>query len=202
MPSEPSFDELMARVRAGDDAACSQLFYRFAQRLIGLARTHLDATLRKKVDPEDVVQSAYRSFFVRFADGQFDLDGWDSLWALLTVLTVRKCGRQIDYYRAARRDVHRELTPPPVADDPAGDPLQAVAREPTPEEAAALAETVEDLLRTLDSRNRDIVSLSLQGCTPSEIAAQCDCTERTVQRVLKVVKQWLQKRQLEKATDS
>lgn len=200
MPNEPSFDELMGHVRAGDDDAAARLFHRFAHRLIGLARARLDPTVRKKVDPEDVVQSAYRSFFVRYADGQFDLDGWDSLWALLTVLTVRKCGRQIEYYRAARRDVHRELTPPRSPEDSRAS-VQAVAREPTPEEAVALAETVEELLRTLDSRNRDMVSLSLQGYKPAEIAAQCGCTERTVQRVLKAVKNWLQARQLEKSTD-
>jgi len=36
------------------------LFEQFAQRLIGLARLHLDARLQHKVDPEDVVQSVYK----------------------------------------------------------------------------------------------------------------------------------------------
>lgn len=183
----------MLRVRAGDETAAAQVFHRFAQRLIGLARSRLDPAVRKKIDPEEVIQSVYKSFFVRLADGQFTLDSWDDLWALLTVLTVRKCGHKVEYFRAARRDVHRELTPPPLPEDVRAS-VQVVAREPTPEEAVALAETVEELLRSLDRRNREIVSLSLQGHKPAEIAAHCGCTQRTVQRVLKTVKDWLQQR--------
>ena len=52
----------MARLRAGDNAAAAEVFRRFANRLIGLARTHLDARVRQKVDPEDVMQSALKSF--------------------------------------------------------------------------------------------------------------------------------------------
>jgi RNA polymerase sigma-70 factor (ECF subfamily) len=184
----------MDRLRAGQQDAASHIFERFAHRLIALARTRLDGVIRKKIDPEDVVQSVYRSFFVRFAEGQFVLESWDSLWAVLTVLTVRKCGRHIEHFRAARRDVYRELTPPPLSDD-SHVSFQAIAREPTSEEALALTELVEELLRPLDGRNRDIVSLSLQGHKPAEIAGAVGCTERTVQRVLRRVKEWLEKRQ-------
>src|SRR5690242_9456367 len=59
--SEPSFADLMARLRAGDDAAAAALFQRFATRLIALARGRLDGLVRRKVDPEDVVQSVFRS---------------------------------------------------------------------------------------------------------------------------------------------
>jgi RNA polymerase sigma-70 factor (ECF subfamily) len=182
----------MARLRAGDEDAAAQIFHRFAGRLIALARSRLDGVVRKKIDPEDVVQSVYQSFFVRFADGQFALEGWDSLWAVLTVLTVRKCGHHVEHFRAARRDVYRELTPPPLSDDSHAS-WQAVAREPTPEEALVLTELVQELMRTLERRNRDIVSLGLQGNKPSQIAHQLGCTERTVQRVLHRVKQWLEK---------
>ena len=92
-----SFDDLLARLRAGDGAAASEIFDRFAQRLAGLARIRLGERLRRKMDPEEVVQSAYKSFFIRFAEGQFELKTWDSLWALLTVLTVRKCGHRIEF---------------------------------------------------------------------------------------------------------
>jgi RNA polymerase sigma-70 factor (ECF subfamily) len=191
--SEASFEELMGRLRAGEEAAAGAIFHRFAHRLIALARSRLDGVVRKKIDPEEVVQSVYKSFFVRFADGQFELEGWDSLWAVLTVLTVRKCGHQIDYFRAARRDVYRELTPPPLSEDSHAS-CEAIAREPAPEEAAVLTEMVEGLMRTLDGRNREIVTLSLQGNKPAEIAQEVGCTERTVQRVLQRVREWLRDR--------
>src|SRR5262245_38046641 len=153
MSTNSSFADLVARLQAGDKDAATAIFSRFAQRLIGLARSRLDATVRQKVDPEDVVQSVYKSFFIRFSDGEFELKGWDSLWALLTVLTVRKCGHKIEYFRAARRDVRHERAPAPFADH-SSKSWEAIAREPTPAEAVALAETVELLLRTLDDRQR------------------------------------------------
>jgi RNA polymerase sigma-70 factor (ECF subfamily) len=193
--NEGSFDDLMARLRAGDQDAAAQIFQRFAGRLIALAHSRLDGAVRKKVDPEEIVQSVYMSFFVRFADGQFVLDGWGSLWALLTVLTVRRCGRQIEYFHAACRDVTRELSPGAFPDG-AHPSWQMIARDPSPQEAAVLTEVVEELMRALEEGpHRDIVSLSLQGHKPVEIAGEIGCTERTVQRVLRRVKEWLLERQ-------
>jgi RNA polymerase sigma factor (sigma-70 family) len=111
---------------------------------------------------------------------------------LLTVLTVRKCGHKIDYFRAARRDVRHEKQHAAPLPNQSSKSWEAIAREPTPAEAVALAETVELLLRTLDERQRAIVSLSLQGSSPTEISTELGCSERTVQRVLKRVKEWLQ----------
>src|SRR5438067_192126 len=110
MAPDDSFQDLMQRLRGGDEVAATILFQRFARRLIGLARHQLDQRLRGKLDAEDVVQSVFKSFFPRFADGCFELDGWEDLWALLTVITLRKCGRRVEYFRARRRDVRREAT--------------------------------------------------------------------------------------------
>jgi RNA polymerase sigma-70 factor (ECF subfamily) len=179
-PSE-SFLEVMARLRAGDERAAAQVFNRFAERLIALARSRLDARLRQKVDPEDLLQSVCKSFFVRHARGEFEVGGWDGLWALLTVLTVRKCAQQAKHYHAARRDVRREAEA--AAEAPA-DGWDPVGREPTPEEAAELADAVERLMRGLDERYREILALSLQGKTAEEISAAVGYARRTVRRVL------------------
>jgi RNA polymerase sigma-70 factor (ECF subfamily) len=197
MPPEPSFVDLMARLRAGDEAAAAELFDRFARRLIGLARGRLDALVRQKVDPEDVVQSVFKSFFLRHAAGQWDLGGWDGLWALLTTMTLRKCGRRAGYYHAGRRDVRREVSPRPGGES-AWEACAALARDPSPEEAAALGETLEELLAPLDGRDRGIVVLSLQGCDTAEVAAAVGCSRRSVQRVL----QWVRRRLERKEEDS
>ena len=61
--------DLLARLRAGDEQAAAEVFGRFAHRLVGLARQKLGKALRGKEDPEDAVQSALRSFYVRYAAG-------------------------------------------------------------------------------------------------------------------------------------
>lgn len=185
MPDDSAFAALMDRLRRGDPAAAEEVFRRFAGRLIGLARAHLDARVRQKEDPEDVVQSVLKSFFLRQQDGAFDLEGWDGLWALLTVITLRKCGLRAEHFRAARRDVGREVVPLP--DDEASS-WQAIAREPTPSEAAMLAETVERLLAGLEGHERRIAELALQGYKAAEISPQVGLAERTVYRTLERLK--------------
>jgi RNA polymerase sigma-70 factor (ECF subfamily) len=181
----------MARLRAGDEAAATRVFDRFAQRLIALARSRLDARLRQKVDPEDVLQSVYNSFFQRQARGQLDPKDWESLWSLLTVITVRKCSRWRDHFRTQGRDVAAEVPAGPAGES--GVFWEAVAGEPGPEEAAILTETVEQVLHGLDERDRRLVVLCLQGHSQVEVSAELGCTERTVQRVLRRVRRRLQR---------
>jgi RNA polymerase sigma-70 factor (ECF subfamily) len=97
MPSVPSFADLLAQLRRRDPGAAAEVFHRYYRRLIGLAGKKLDGRLRRKLDPEDVVQSVFQTVFRRLGERQFDLGDWDSLWGLLTCITVRKCGRWKQY---------------------------------------------------------------------------------------------------------
>jgi RNA polymerase sigma-70 factor (ECF subfamily) len=190
MAADESFVKLLTRVRAGDQDATTQIFERFAHRLLALARSRLDGLTRQKIDPDDVLQSVFRSFFTRLADDQWDLDNWDSLWGLLALITVRKCGHRVEYFRAACRDIHREVSARAVTDSSAPG-LEPPASDPTPSAVVMLAETVENLLGHLEVRDRRIVELSLQGHTNSEIGNVVGCTERTVYRVLERVRKHL-----------
>jgi RNA polymerase sigma-70 factor (ECF subfamily) len=188
MTQDLSFVEMMSRLKSGDEAAARRIFEEYTERLIALARGRLGERLRQKVDPEDVLQSVYKSFFRRHARGQFHLEGWDSLWAMLAVITMRKCGRAVRRFRTGMRDLRVEASPDGV---PEG--WEGPARDPAPEEAAILAEMVERLLQGLEGREREIVTLSLQGASVVEISAQVGRTRRTVQRVLRHVHQHLEK---------
>lgn len=154
-----------------------------------LARSRLDPLVRQKMDPEDVMQSVFKSFFWRQAEGQWDLGNWDSLWSVLALLTVRKCCRWAGYYRGLGRDVRRETSPHREDDSSAS--WEFLDREPTPDEAAALVETVERVMRGLEGYHRDIFQMSLQGFGPAEISVQAGVSERSVQRVLKRVRERL-----------
>jgi RNA polymerase sigma factor (sigma-70 family) len=201
MSEDSSFDSLMGRLRAGDNEAANEIFHRFANRLIGLARTRLDALTRQKIDPEDVLQSVFRSFFHRHAEGHYDLASWDSLWSMLVVITLRKCGRKIKYFHADRRAVQKEIQPLRSADDSDAS-WEAMSDDPTPAEALILAETVEDLMRNLDDRERQMLCLTLQGYTVREISAQVGRTERTVHRLLSQVRKRLERMRKEHLSEA
>lgn len=165
---------------APDDAAHGAGFERFTRRLIGLVRGQFDARLRHKIDPEDVVQSVYKSFFLRYGEGKLAAEGWDGLWGLLTMIALRKCADRVRYLRAEKRDVTREAGTPAEGEEPWRD---AIGREPTPEEAVVLGETVEQLLRGLSDEERKVVELSLQGYSTQEISEQLGRASRSVRRL-------------------
>jgi len=78
------------RMKGGDEEAARELFNRYLSRLVALARSRLSEKLERKVDADDVVQSAFRSFFVRARDGQYAIERAGDLWSLLATITRHK----------------------------------------------------------------------------------------------------------------
>jgi RNA polymerase sigma-70 factor (ECF subfamily) len=132
--------EWVQRWRAGDQDAAGQLFARYARQLTHLAEKLLSTKLASRLDGEDVVQSVFRTFFRRSAQGEFHIDSSAQIWRLLVKITLLKARAKARHHRAARRDVATEL---PDADDWLPD---ALTREPGPLEAAALVDQIEALL--------------------------------------------------------
>jgi RNA polymerase sigma-70 factor (ECF subfamily) len=123
----------------------------------------------------------FKSFFFRFGEGRLEVDNWNSLWGLLTLITLRKCAERVAYHRAQCRDIARE-TSAPTGDEAGASWLDVPGREPTPLEAAELSETVSRLLADLNEDDRPVIELSLQGYTVREISQRLGRIERTVRR--------------------
>ncbi|MBX9622693.1 MAG: helix-turn-helix domain-containing protein [Gemmataceae bacterium] len=167
--------DLLAGVRAGDPSAARRVHDLYVARLIGLARARLADRLAARVDPDDVVNSAFKSFFVRHAAGGFEVPDPGALWAVLATITARKCRARRQEADAAKRSVGRERPSDAEPADPAA---------PSPAEAAELADLVEHLMRGLAEPGRVVLRMRLQGYSPPEIAAAVGLTERSVFRWL------------------
>lgn len=171
LPSE----QLLLRCRTGDEDASREVFERYLVRLTALARSRLAPRLARRTDPEDIVLSAYRSFFVGARDGRFALQRSGDLWRLLASITLHKLQRQVKRHSAESRDVRREIVAFEEFD---------FSREPTVEEAVTLADELESILKPLDPFLRRVLELRLQGQSLEEIAAITMRSERTVRRCL------------------
>jgi RNA polymerase sigma factor (sigma-70 family) len=194
VPTQP-FDQFLEGVRAHEPAAI-ETFRRFTGRLLVLSANHLDPRLRRKLDPEDVLQSVLRSFFAREASGQLVVRDWGDLWGVLTVMTLRKCRRQAQRYKTGRRDLQREIERQRSSlessrQGPAS--WEALSRDPSPSESAMLAEAAQQFMNDLSDRERDVLTLMLAGATVEEIGERLGRTERTVRRQLVRIKERLLK---------
>jgi hypothetical protein len=100
--------ELLAAWRSGDEFAATVLVRRYMARLTSLASSRLSKKLARRVDAEDVVLSAWRSFFVATGRNQVDVPDDDNLWPLLVTMTLRKLARQAARHSADRRSINAE----------------------------------------------------------------------------------------------
>jgi RNA polymerase sigma factor (sigma-70 family) len=192
-PGEDTSVDLVLRWRDGDQQAADELFRRYADQLVALAHTRLSAKMALRTSAEDVVQSAYRSFFVHARAGRYSLERSGDLWRLLVAITLHKLRGQVEHHTAGKRSVHLESTS--ATDDGwFGLAPQLLAQQPSPEEAAALADEVEEVMNHLDPLHRRILELRLQGYNLEEIAADVGRSIRTVKRGLSLIREQLTQR--------
>ena len=193
MAAEGSVSNWIDRLKAGDRAATQQLWERYFQRLVSLARAKLQGAPRRAADEEDVALSAFHSFCRGAEQGRFpQLNNRDDLWRLLLTLTARKAAHQVrDEFRAKRGGGRVNAESDLPATDAEGEAAlaQVIGSEPTPQFAAQVAEEYRRLLDKLGNDDlRSIAVWQMEGDTVEEIARKLGRSERTVARKLTVIR--------------
>ena len=186
MSSHGSVTRCLGRLQAGDSAAAQQLWQRYFARLVELARRKLRDSPRRAADEEDVVLSAFDSFFRGMEQGRFPrLCDRDGLWGLLATLIARKAAHQLRDERRLKRG-GAAVVRTSSAD---GDEEALLSREPSPQLAAEVAEEYRRLLRSLDDRVLEAVALArMDGYSVEEIAQQLHCSPRSIKRKLELIR--------------
>lgn len=172
----------LRRVLTSEPGFERELVDRYWRRLMELARRQLPPRLQQRVDPEDVVQSVYRSFFRRLGDSEFEFGETHDVWRLLAAMTYRKANMAARFHLQQRRDVRRETPLIESSSTDAGPIVADVA--PGPDDVASLFDFLENVLSQLQSYQRDVLTLRLEGHTVEEIAERIGRSQSTVFRVL------------------
>ena len=146
-------------------------------------------------DEEDVALSAIDSFCRGAANGRFpDLADRNSLWALLIVITRRKCRARLRNRSAQKRGGGEVQGESGFDSSNGGGISAAISRDPTPQFAAQMTEEVERLLDMLgDEVTRQLAFLKMEGYTNKEAANRLNCSQTTIERRLRLIrKTWSQ----------
>ncbi len=86
-----SFEDLLVRVRAGDEDATAEFCRLFEAEIKAVARVRLRMSQANRLaQPSDVAQLVLASFFIRMALGQYTVSSPDKLRALLTRMVHNK----------------------------------------------------------------------------------------------------------------
>ena len=188
MADPGSVTHWLAQLPAGDVTDAQQLWERYFQRLVGLARKRLQGARIRYADEEDVALSAFHSFLRHAQDGRFpQLADRDNLWHLLVTITARKACHLL-------RDARREKRIGDWKREEANLEL-VVGNEPSPEFAAQVVEEFQRLLEHLDDTFlRGVAVGKMEGYTNEELAARFGVAPRTIERKLRIIRGIWEKR--------
>lgn len=195
MSGEGTVTHWVRQLEAADQEAARQLWQRYYQELVELARKRLGTTPRRVSDEEDVALSVLRCLYDGAARGQFTaLVNRQELWQLLAAITVRKV---IDHQRhltqkkrgggsvrgdSAMQGDDNDRSPVGF-DDILGDAA-------TPEVLAIATEEYQRLMDILDDdRLREIAKCKLEGYRNEEIGQRLGLACRSIERKLQRIRQ-------------
>jgi len=178
---ELSDRSLVAQIRSGDQEAANALYERYSQRLFGLAHRQMSERVRRLTEPEDIVQSAFRSLFRGVYSGSYDAPEGCSLWQLLAVIAMNK----------VRRKVSRDKSVQPSLSIGVSSSEGAAIDVPEVRETEGLENALRDALECLRPMEQDVVRLRVQGFTVEEISEKLNRSRRTVERTLQQARESL-----------
>jgi len=159
-----AFQDLIRRVRAGDQQAAAELVQRYEPAIRRAVRVRLvDPRLRRVFDSADICQSVLRSFFVRLSLGEYELDDANQLVKLLITIARNKLADAAKRQRAGRRDIRR--TEGLDTGDFAVDDTSA-------SEKLAGRELLEEVRKRLSPDELDLANQRAVGRSWAEIAAE------------------------------
>jgi RNA polymerase sigma factor (sigma-70 family) len=165
--SEPGdFQDLIRRVRAGDEAAATELVRRYEPAIRRAVRIRLaDSRLGRAFDSMDICQSVMASFFIRAALGQYELNEPAQLLKLLATMARHKLADQVDRERAACRDNRR-------VEEGGAETREVVGAMSSPSKQVAARELLLEVQRRLSAEEQQLVELRNQGLDWAAIANQ------------------------------
>lgn len=153
----------------------TELVEAYAARMIGLINSRMPGALRSRMDSEDVVQSAWKSFFHYQTSRSTPVDPSHDLWPLLATFVSRKLNQKLDLHYAQKRDRQRESSD--LLDSVSSQATQANSEE-------ELADEFEAFLNTLSEMDRLLIRCYLAGMKQEDIANTLNCSDRTIRRAL------------------
>lgn len=195
--SEDSVSHWIAGAKTGDSDAAHQLWQHYYAKLVRAARTKLRNVHGGIADEEDIVVSVFESFYRAAEKGRFpDLNDRGDLWKLLLRMASRKIidqKRRTGRQRRGGDQVILGLTP-----QDSEQVIEVIGNEPSPDMVAMMTESFEKLLHHLgDGSLREIAVGKMEGYSNSELAQLHDCSERTIERRLRLIREKCQQELLE-----
>lgn len=168
-------EQLLVRVRAGEEPALVELLHRYEPRLRTAARVLLGPLLRPHLDSLDLVQSVHRTLLPGLQEGKYELSDGRQLVALALTVIRRKVA---DNWRRVQKEQEA------AANFQAG-------TEDDPAALVQASDSADRILAILEGPDRELVELRLQGLSTPDIAAKLGLDAHALRARLSRIRQRL-----------
>ncbi len=175
----PDLQELLDRIRKGDEDAARELLVHFESHVRRVVRRRLPLILRPKFDSMDFVQSVWGEFFARLNQGELEFDSPQRLARFLAVVAQTKVTAEYRRRHGKKHDLRREVSGPNELFY-----IPGKTGDPTPSQAMIAQERIETVMNSLSDLHKKVLELRNQGFKYGEIAEQLGIDERSARRIV------------------
>lgn len=199
-----SLGSMLQRLKSGDESAASEILERYESQVRLVVRRFLPRVLRSRFDSQDIMQSVWRSFFLKLRTGQPPSspdqpgggDGgqeFQNAGQLFEFLSRMARNKVIDQYRretSQKADVHRQR----ALHGDKGENLDPPSSCESPAEVAEAADELSHWRSLIPADRQELIDMKADGMSTREIGVKLGISERTVQRVLEDLRQRVERR--------
>lgn len=176
----------------GSEDAAWELAEVYTPHIMRAIRASLPSVIRTKIDSLDCAQAVWASILLN-RDRLVQFHKPEQFIGYLAAMARNKVIDMHRHFLTQKKNVHNEViistleqgrTDQAESDNSVKDFL-AKANDPTPSQMAVARETWQQLMNQSSDRDRQIISMRIEGMAYQAIADRLSVSEKTVQRALK-----------------
>lgn len=176
-----SITHWIEEVKRGNDAGAREIWGRYFQRLVRLARRRVSTYDFVLEDEEDVALSVLARFCRSAEAGDFPkVSSRNALWIILVRMTIHKLIGRHRHQMALCRRPQGAKSYQYFSED------QVIDKTPGPEFFAIMEDQFQTFFESLQKPElRQVLVWKMEGRTSEEISDELDCSVRTVERMVR-----------------
>ena len=179
-----SITQLLHAWREGDEAAGFDLDRLLRAELLAVVRRRRSPQLRALIDSEGVVNAAFKSFLSGVLKDEFPaIQGRGDIRRLLSRFAICVLRDQARAETTMKRDVSRAIALDSGVLNAAADPSQTPPEERCRE--IEYGEKIREIVRPVHPNAINVLEMTIEGLSKSQIASELNLGVRTVQVIVK-----------------
>jgi len=161
-----------------------KLHNQYSARLVAFVRKRIPNALKPILDPEEVVQMTFLTYFRGIRSQSLVNPESGDLWPLLVAICRRKMLENLQWHQRRKRYSVGQVSLS-APESPSSPAIQVPNSDHTASRKYRIGEVHDRVQERLSPREREINAARMNGLSDEELQEQFDCCERTIRRAVR-----------------